>query len=90
MAKLRALSEKDLHWTPVKKPSSIWLNHLSATNEVRISAIFSAKTHGWSIPIWLDDYFLRTQEKDYVTITSPQGREKQVAVIPDGYFILNH
>jgi hypothetical protein len=89
VAALRELTVTELHWTPIKKPSLLFLDHLLATNDIRIAVTFAAKKHSWSIPIWYDEYILKSvQMKDYVTITSPQGEEKRVAVVPDGYFIL--
>lgn len=87
VATLRDLTMEELHWTPIKKPSLLFLDHLLASNDIRMAAMFSAKKHGWSIPIWYDESMLRSaQMKDYVTITSSQGEEKRVAVIADGYF----
>lgn len=81
---------EDLDWHPRDNTvSHLFLEHLLATNDVRIAITTAVQQHGWTIETWHDDRTLkRTHAKDAVTITGPQGGQQRVAVIPDGYFYL--
>ncbi|MBM3315922.1 hypothetical protein FJY71_08845, partial [candidate division WOR-3 bacterium] len=80
----------DLGWRPGDNQlSPFFLDHLLATNEVRIAFTLAARDRGWKIDTWIDDKALRSREmKDYVTIDQSGGRTRRAAVVPDGYFTL--
>ena len=49
----------------------------------------SARQHGWELTKWLDDKTLKDpRQKDTVTLIGPKGGRESVAVVPDGYFVL--
>lgn len=69
--------------------TSPWLAHLMLTNDVRLAITIAAATSGVQLTEWIDDKSLKSPHmKDYVTLDGPQGGSRQVAVVPDGYFVL--
>lgn len=81
----------EVDWTPhdndVAQP---FLDHLLATNDVRIACVLAARRHGWTITTWLDDKTLKSpQMKDRVALKGEAGGTQQAAVVPDGYFVLD-
>jgi hypothetical protein len=84
------LEPEDLDWD--KEHNSVsdpFIEHLIKTNEVRISFEIAARQHSMAIEKWLDDKTLKSkQQKDYVTITGPQGGKHKTAIVPDGYFYI--
>lgn len=91
LAEMRGVFPDDLDWHPKHKqirPQAI--NHLLATNDVRIAIELAAKALSADIRKWLDDSTLRRKEmKDRVEISTPQGKRKPVAIVPDGYCLLS-
>lgn len=85
------IEEDALDWDPKRSQlSPLFLDHLLATNDVRIAVTLAAARHGFKIVTWLDEQTLKSdQMKDYVTLTGPQGGEQKAAVVPDGYFALH-
>jgi hypothetical protein len=70
--------------------SLLFLDHTLKINDIRVAITLAARKAGYRIEKWLDETQLKSQEmKDYVTITSQQGRKLKVAVVPDAYFILH-
>lgn len=66
-----------------------FLDHLLATNDVRIALTCATHVRDLTLSIWRDDRTLkRDHAKDYVVLTGPQGGTKRATVIPDGYFVL--
>jgi hypothetical protein len=66
-----------------------FLEHLLATNTIRIAVTISAKANGYELLRWIDDKSLRrAEQKDYVVLRGPSGSQQRVAVVPDGYFAL--
>lgn len=82
---------KEETWRPTRLPtSSFHLTHLLQTNDVRVAINRAAALHAWTVRTWLDDRSLKSRHaKDYVSISGPQGRPKRVAIVPDGYFVLD-
>ena len=80
-----------LDWDPKAKDlHPEFLEHLLATNQVRIALVLAAHAQGWQITRWLDDATLkREQMKDYVTLKGPRGGHERAAVVPDGYWVLD-
>ncbi len=80
--------ENDVSW--------LFLNHLLATNDVRLAVTLAARQHGYQITSWLDDRSLRRDRREYVSVQvayrDGQGRdrirEEKVAFVPDGYFTI--
>src|SRR5207249_1797453 len=74
----------------VTEASLLFLRHTLQVNDMRIAITQAASAHGYRIDKWIDDTQLKSVEmKDYVTLTSTQGRNDRVAVIPDAYFVLH-
>jgi hypothetical protein len=70
--------------------SLIFMDHTLKINDIRITVTQVAQSQGYQIEKWLDETQLRSQEmRDYVTVTSGQGRSLKVAVIADAYFVLH-
>jgi hypothetical protein len=60
-----------------------------ATQDVRVAIEVSALRHNLEITKWLDDHTLRQQGRpDYVTLRTKEGGLQKVAIVPDGYFVL--
>ena len=91
LAEMHGVFPDDLDWHPKQKqirPQAI--NHLLATNDVRIAIELAAKNLSADIRKWLDDGTLRRKEmKDRVEIRTPQGSRNTVTIVPDGYCLLS-
>lgn len=85
------LDGEELDWSPREhRISSLFLEHLLATNDVRVAITMATPKHNFSIATWLDDRSLKRQHmNDIVTLHGPQGRTQKAAVVPDGYFVLD-
>lgn len=78
-----------LNWKPGETLSPLFLEHLIASNNVRIAIVRSAARHGFTIEQWLDERTLKqVQNKDMVVLTNAQGKRQTASVVPDGYFHL--
>ena len=83
--------EAELDWDPTEADvSSPFLEHLLLTNDLRIAVIVASRNLDVAVRAWIDDRALKSPHmKDYVTLTGSSGGTRQVAVVPDGYFLLN-
>jgi hypothetical protein len=90
LSQLDDIEIADLDWRPGQfSAGDLYLEHLMATNDVRVSIVSSSRKHGYTIETWLDDNTLKSvQMKDVVTLTGPQGATQRASVVPDGYFHL--
>lgn len=78
-----------LDWQPDEVLSPLFLEHLIASNDVRVAITRCAARHGFSIEKWLDERTLKqVQTKDTVVLTNAQGKRQTASVVPDGYFHL--
>ena len=79
-----------IDWDPKDHAvSPLFLEHLLATNNVRVAIVLSAQQHGWGLAKWLDDKTLKSpRQKETVTLIGPRGSTEPVAVVPDGYFVI--
>lgn len=69
--------------------SPLFLEHLLATNDVRVAITIASRHAGVTLSNWIDEVDLRKQHTtDRVTITGPGYSRRQSAVVPDGYFAL--
>jgi hypothetical protein len=89
----RLLAESDhrsIDWDPRDNDvASPFLAHLLLTNQVRLAVTIAAQAVGARLVEWIDDKTLKSsQMKDYVVLSGPQGGQRRVAVVPDGYFVL--
>lgn len=84
------LDDEELDWRPGEQPvSPYFLQHLLASNSVRVAITVAARHHGFTVEEWLDDRTLkRRQMTDTVTLRGPNGATQRAAVVPDGFFIL--
>ena len=91
LAEEYAVFPEDIAWKPKgNNVRWIFLDHLLATNDVRIAIEVAAKQHGYALHRWLDDMTLKSVEmRDSVEIRSPTGAPLKVTIVPDGYFFLN-
>lgn len=80
----------ELDWNPrghVVKP--LFLDHLLATNDIRIAVSRAAAQQGFVIEEWRDDKTLHKEHaQDKVAIKNSQGKVEYTSIIPDGYFVL--
>lgn len=67
---------------------ALFLEHLLLVNQVRIAFSLAAERAGFSIERWSTEEELKAT-RDFVQITPAGGTQRRVAVIPDGYFLLN-
>jgi hypothetical protein len=90
VAAQRGVDPSEVDWTP--KPQALrdlFLDHLLATNTVRLSIARAATKHGFILEEWRDDKTLkRDHAHDKVTIVGAQGGTQLVAVVPDGYGVI--
>ena len=68
--------------------SSPFLQHTLMINDVRIAITLAAREAGYRVESWMDESELKAMG-EYVYVTAAGGRSKRVAVIPDGYLVLN-
>lgn len=80
-----------IDWAPDDNDVSwAFLQHQLATNDFRVTITAAARRRGVTIASWIDDKSLKSPHmKDYVVLKGPQGGTRQVAVVPDGFFILD-
>ena len=67
---------------------ALFLEHLLLVNQVRIAFSMAAEKRGFSVDKWISEEELKAT-RDFVQISTVGGSHRRVAVIPDGYFILN-
>jgi hypothetical protein len=91
LADRQGISLSELDWKPTDQTLRPYFrDHLLATNDVRIAITLAATKLGYTIEEWRDDATLkRAHNSDKVTIPTPHGGTEQVAIQPDGYFVLN-
>jgi hypothetical protein len=87
----RGVDVKELQWDPRQhEVSPLFLDHLLATNAVRIAVTLAVKKHEYKLLEWRDDKTLKREHtKDKVTLTGKGGATEQAAILPDGYFVLD-
>jgi hypothetical protein len=90
VAQTKDVPIEELDWNPkTHQVSPFTIEHLLATNDVRVTIQLSVRTHGLAVTCWVDDSSLRRQgTKDYVLIRTKEGSQQKVAIVPDGYFVL--
>lgn len=81
----------ELDWKPSdNQAGASFVDHLLATNEIRIATTLAAAARGGSIELWIDDKSLRSRQlKEYVQLDGEGAETRNAAVVPDGYFLLN-
>ncbi len=89
-ADVRGVPESAIDWkkehNDVRWP---FLEHLLATNEIRVRIEVAAPSAGFTVLEWLDDKTLSSQSiRDQFMIARPGGGGVQVALGPDGYVSL--
>jgi hypothetical protein len=66
-----------------------FLEHLLATNEIRVRMEVAAPKAGLEILEWIDDKSLAARSiQDQITVPDPTGRTQRMTVGPDGYVSL--
>ena len=81
---------EDIDWRPAhNRLTWRFLDHLLATNDVRIAIELAVQKKGFHLSRWLDDKTLKSNEmKDRVSIIGPEGANVEVTIVPDGYFLI--
>jgi len=69
---------------PAISRSLLFLAHALAVNDFRIEVALACEERGFELVKWLNEYELG---RDYVQVEH-QGRSRQQAVQPDGYFVI--
>lgn len=90
LAYLYECEVKDLDWSPRSYPvGHLFLEHLLATNDIRVAIVLSAQKHGFVVEQWYDEKTLKSEQmKDTVILTTVQGKQQKASVVGDGYFRL--
>jgi hypothetical protein len=70
-----------------KQLSPLFLEHMMTINTVRVAVTLAARQNEFSLEEWRDDAMLRS-DYDRVRIATAGGRQREVSVIPDSYFVL--
>ena len=91
LAQREGIAVHQLDWSPHERNvGPLFIDHLLATNQVRIALVLATRDQGWRMACWIDDRALkRDQIKHSVTLTGPHGGKEHAAVVPDGYFVLD-
>ena len=91
LAALWGCSVADLDWDRTDRAIRITsLPHYVACSHTRVRIALSVRTHaGFRIEQWLDERDLQRKHKGVkLTITTPEGRQQQVGIEPDQFFLL--
>jgi len=88
LAQLENREPKEIDWKPSdNRTGTGFLNHLLATNDVRISISLACQIAGYKLSRWIDDKSLRSATmRDTVLLPARSGPGGEVAIVPDGYF----
>jgi hypothetical protein len=71
-----------------KKLGVKFLEHTIDINTFRVAVVVAARDSDYELEQWIDDQSL-SADYDRVDIPTPKGTSRSVAIIPDGYFVLN-
>lgn len=83
------LGPEELDWKPAyNNVSWPFLAHQLAINDAYLAFSRAVARTGWRIDRWVDDRLLRQQHTDRVRLIDTDGREHEVAVVPDAFFVL--
>lgn len=90
-AQVLSVAPHEIDWKPAyNNVKWLFLDHLLATNDIRVRLEHAAPTAGFRLVEWLDDKTLSALSmKDQVVVIDPAGRRETVSVGPDGYFALS-
>jgi len=90
LSKLRYWGRGDDQDARPTRVQPMFLEHGLALADMRIAIERSAKRHGCSLDVWLDDVELRHPNYwDAVNIfTASQGKAERIPITPDSYFVL--
>jgi len=80
----------EIDWKPgynnVRWP---FLEHQLSINDAYVAFRGATEQVGWTVERWVDDRFLKKEHIETVAVADENGVERQVAVVPDAYFILS-
>lgn len=90
IADLHAVPPGELHWKPEhNRVGWTFLEHLLATNDIRVRIERAAPTYGFHLAEWQDDASLASASaRDTGLIPAPSSRRRKSHPTPDGYFCL--
>jgi len=96
LAQLQGIDRSRIAWKRKdNRVSPMFLEHLLATNDVRIAITLAASGLDVALEQWSDEKTLKsTAVKDYVEVAwsdknGHNRQHKKLAVVPDGYFVLS-
>jgi hypothetical protein len=81
---------EDIDWHPRNNNVGwMFLDHLLATNDVRIAIEVAAENKSLKLSKWSDEKTLKSREmRDSVVIVGPNGSRIKASIVPDGHFCL--
>lgn len=90
LSALQAVPPGELTWRRAhNKVEWPFLDHLLATNDLRVRLERAAPTYGFTVAAWVDDASLASAAlQDQFDLTTSTGLTRRVAISPDGYFAL--
>ncbi len=89
-AQERGIRESQVDWKPRHNDVKwLFLDHLLATNDIRVRLEVGAPRVGFTILEWIDDKSLASLSiRDTIRVRHPSGAVERMAVGPDGYVSL--
>jgi hypothetical protein len=93
LASIDDIDVDSLDWRPShNRLSTLFLDHLLKTNDVRLEIERACRLQdALTLAQWIDDRTLKRDEmREIVTIKGARGQDRDVALIPDGYFRISH
>ena len=92
LAEEPTISKADLRWNRKNhQVTSQFMEHSLAVNDVRIALELSCRELACQITEWIDEHDLKkahTRDQELVHVEGARGIKQRVAVVPDGYFVL--
>ena len=88
VAQKLGIDREDVAWREShNQVEMFFIEHTLMVNQIRIAFTLAAEAAGYTVDKWIKEDELKAT-RDYVSVTTPGGAQRRVAVIPDGYFIL--
>jgi len=82
---------QDIDWKPSYNTVSwAFLDHQIMLGDIFLALSQAAERVGWAMEEWVDDRILKKTHTDLVWVDDPDGRRRNVAVVPDAYFALGY
>ena len=89
VAEQLGIDREEITWRAAhNQVGTAFLDHTLLVNQVRLTFELAAQEAGYGIPSWIGEEELKANP-EYVNIPMSTGKWSRVAVIPDGYFVLD-